>query len=200
MSESPEDQSSNKSTQLANHVAGDQAGRDVIKSEEVNYHYHDKSSGVQANIKRLSQQYLEDVEKGRMFDEIIEQLQHYKAPKEKEFIGLEKKLEEGGKTSEYEWAADVKEKFTKHLARHEFSENAQKIYACLLGQIYCSFHLLVKPNLGKKTDGEISRLIKDEVIDPVQNMVGENVLELYATEINGMLYYLTGNCHIKWNA
>jgi hypothetical protein len=45
---------------------------------------------------------------------------------------------------------------------------------------------------------EIKRAVQHEIIDPIEAMLGENVLDLYADEINGMLYFLTGNCHIRW--
>ena len=40
--------------------------------------------------------------------------------------------------------------------------------------------------------------IDDKVIKPAIFVLGENVLKLLKEDINGMIYFLTGNCHIKW--
>jgi hypothetical protein len=34
----------------------------------------------------------------------------------------------------------------------------------------------------------------------MQDIVDENEVPMQPQEILGMLYYLTGNCHIKWHA
>jgi hypothetical protein len=41
--------------------------------------------------------------------------------------------------------------------------------------------------------------IKDEIINVLLQKLGENILEIYADSISGMLFFLTGNCHIKWS-
>ena len=47
-------------------------------------------------------------------------------------------------------------------------------------------------------DLENHALIAQAVLHRVRRLLGENPLRLFAEEINGMLYFLTGNCHIRW--
>ena len=42
------------------------------------------------------------------------------------------------------------------------------------------------------------QLVDVHVYAKIAECLGENILELYDDEIAGMLFYLTGNCHIKW--
>jgi hypothetical protein len=41
-------------------------------------------------------------------------------------------------------------------------------------------------------------LVQSQIISPVSELLGENVLDIYPDELSGMLYFLTGNCHIRW--
>lgn len=45
---------------------------------------------------------------------------------------------------------------------------------------------------------EIPPKVYEIVVGPVNEMLGENVLELKANDVAGMVYFLTGNCHITW--
>jgi hypothetical protein len=45
----------------------------------------------------------------------------------------------------------------------------------------------------------IQRALVDSVITPIEDVLGENPLLLDAVEVMGMIYYLTGNCHIRWH-
>ena len=78
-------------------------------------------------------------------------------------------------------------------------ESAQKIYAYLLGEVWNRFNLLVVPGIkegGSKL--EVDELIQDKVIGPVLDLIPENVFDLYPPHITGMLFFLTGTCHVKW--
>jgi hypothetical protein len=87
----------------------------------------------------------------------------------------------------------------KKLAEFQFSRSAQEMQCLLLAEVYTRFHHCVWPALceGRHQD-EIQTLIQKHIIDPVSQMLGENVLNIYTDELTGMLYFLTGNCHIRW--
>ena len=69
----------------------------------------------------------------------------------------------------------------------------------MLAEVYSRFHLAIAPMIAADAElGAINKAVQHEIIEPIQQMLEENVLELYADEINGMLYFLTGNCHIRW--
>ena len=92
----------------------------------------------------------------------------------------------------------LKERITKKIKLNENSESAQEIYAYLLSQICSDFHLHIYPLLKTHTISQINLLIDEKVIKPAVFILGENVLKLLKEDINGMIYFLTGNCHIKW--
>ena len=55
----------------------------------------------------------------------------------------------------------------------------------------------------QNTDAEISRAISYEIIDPVMKTIHEegchDIMGLSSTEVEGMIFFLTGLCHINWN-
>ena len=46
---------------------------------------------------------------------------------------------------------------------------------------------------------QIDSALYDNVVETVFNELDENVLLLNYQELIGAVYYLTGNCHIKWH-
>ncbi len=149
----------------------------------------------------LVEKYRKERERDEVIDKIIEKLQHYKDPapgEETNLIGLGAKMEEGGRSELLPFALSTKELFAKKILKHQFSETAQEIHAYLLAEVYTRFYNLIFPCIGKIPDIDVNNLIQEKIINYIQGILGENVLDFYSDEINGMLYFLTGNCHIRW--
>jgi hypothetical protein len=190
--------SDSDTTQSGNIVGGDQAGRDISKSTIINYRV---DPGCRTEIIRLAEKFLAERAKNTTFNRTIDKLEHYQTQvPDDPFVGLEQKLQAAGcSTQHVEFAKKTKELFTKKLVEFELSESAQRIEALLLAEVYSRFHNAIAPMIAADTDlAAINRAVQHDIIDPIQAMLEENVLELYADEINGMLYFLTGNCHIRW--
>lgn len=133
------------------------------------------------------------------FNEIVENLNHYSTNLDEDTVyDLEYKLNAGNRNSEYKRAAMLKERIAKKIKLNENSEAAQEIYAYLLSQICSDFNMHVYPLINEYSIPQINLLIDEKVIRPVQIILGENVLRILKDDINGMIYFLTGNCHIKW--
>lgn len=185
-----------ETSQEGNIVGGDQAGRDIVKTNV----YVNADPARPTVMGRLIAKFKAERAGDAAFARVIERLQHYgsQVPGE-EIIGLEPKLEAGGRNGFCNFAQKTKELFTKKLAQHQLSESAQEIHAHLLAEVYTRFHNHVYPLIvSDRPRDEVNRAIQTNVVDPVVGMLEENVLQLYADDINGMLYFLTGNCHIKW--
>ena len=184
-------------TQENNIVLGDQAGRDIINNT-INLYASDGSQPTPMG--RLVEKFRKERQNDTQFHETLEILKHFAQPISGEDIaGLEAKLRVSGREGLLHFAQQTKELFTKKLVEHQFSEAAQEIHAYLLAEVYTRFHLEVFPSIQRGASPEIvTTLVLQRVIQPVQALLDENVLRLFSTEINGMLYYLTGNCHIKW--
>jgi len=50
-----------------------------------------------------------------------------------------------------------------------------------------------------ESEEKINLLITERIIKPVQEDLGINLFRYNEDDIMGMIFFLTGNCHIKWN-
>lgn len=177
---------------------GDMAGRDVIKST---IHIGRVSFGGKSQLQLLYEKFEEEKKNSTGITEMVEELQHFRAyAEDEEIIGLEKKLENGKRIKYLNFAERSKEKFTKKLLKNEHSETAQEIYAFLLAKVYRRFEDHIYPRLSEHHSEEfINQLVDEFIVNPMEDLLGDNLLRLYEDEISGMIYFLMGNCHIKWN-
>jgi len=185
---------SGRSSQDKNTVLGDQANRDINKT----YNYGaDSATPMRRLIERLKEERRNDTQ----FHETLEILRRYTEPPSGDSVqGLEEKLLAADRKDLLAFATQAKEIFAKKLYENQFSECGQEILGLLLAEVYTRFHLHVVPAIraGRPPD-EITRLAQTMVIDKVSALLEENPLRLYADDINGMVFYLTGNCHLRWS-
>src|SRR5262249_42754126 len=140
-----------------------------------------------------------EVENDIQTSEKLRELQRYGEAKEDPLIPLEKKLVDGHREDLLEFAMETKERFTKELARHTHFLSAQKIHAHLLAKIWSVFSTRILPAIRSGQDRlAIERLIQSEIIDPTLADLRDNPFCYSDPDIQGMIYYLTGNCHITW--
>lgn len=194
-----EKENTNKVSQSNNKVDnGDIAGRDVIKPT---INIGRVSFGGKTQLQLLYEKFEEEKKDSKGIVEMVEELQHFRAyANDEEIIGLEKKLENGNRINYLNFAERSKEKFTKKLLKNEHSETAQEIYAFLLAKVYRRFEDHIYPKLSEgHSEDFINQLVDQFIINPMEDLLGNNVLRLYEDEISGMIYFLMGNCHIKWN-
>ena len=115
------------------------------------------------------------------------------------------KLEDGGfKENEIIDALKKKDKFAKRLQLNRFYESAQWIDSQLFAKIKMNFETFVLPVINSgATKDDILKEVVIKVVEPVLDIInieGENdeVLNYNADDIFGMVYYLTGQCHLNW--
>lgn len=129
-----------------------------------------------------------------------EKLEHYlSAATDGDVRGLKAKLEDSGRSDLLHFAMQLKEKATKSVMRYQTSRTAQRIYTILLDELHTSFSLVVTPVIqsGAGRD-EVDQRI-NLVLQNTKSMLGENVLELTVKDLLSLLYFLGGNCHIRWD-
>lgn len=149
---------------------------------------------------KLVEEFENELEEGNIeFCEFIDKIQHYTATIDG-FVGLESKLNDAGFGSDLTWAEEMKEYYFQKLTENGLSKASQKIHAFLLARVCVLFNIHVKGAVNDGVSKEVIRdIIIEKVIQPVQDMLGENnVLGLYDDDITAMIYFLTGNCHIRW--
>ncbi|WP_438712055.1 ABC-three component system protein [Aquimarina muelleri] len=152
-------------------------------------------------MKSLVEDYKKEVASGESeFKELFDKIRHFSSNIDDIKQELPEKLIDGGFNEDIDWATELKEAYSMRLLKNDVSLAQQKIHAFLLVKIQMSFrrHVLSAIRKGNNKD-QIRALIDNEVISKVGSYLGyDNVLDLYEDDLNGMLYFLTGNCHIKW--
>lgn len=120
-------------------------------------------------------------------------------------IGLEQKLLDGGFAKKaIDKARRQKQTYAKKATKYQYYEMANKIDNYLFAIVSDHFDREVLPLIeDEKPLREINQAVYDKVILPVMeelNTVGDSDTCLCYTldDVFGMLYYLTGNCHINW--
>ena len=120
-------------------------------------------------------------------------------------IGLEQKLLDGGFAKKaIDKARRQKQSYAKKATKYQYYEMANKIDNYLFAIVSDHFDREVLPLIeDEKPLREINQAVYDKVVVPVMeelNAVGDSDTCLCYTldDVFGMLYYLTGNCHINW--
>ena len=119
-----------------------------------------------------------------------------------EVVGLDSKLKAAGRDDQIDMATAMKELIFSELKLNVFSPTFQQIYAVLMGKIFEEFETWVKPAILAGQDRQvIDALVNTKVIRPIMAEVEDcgDYNGAAAQTIRGMVYFLTGNCHIKWH-
>ncbi len=142
----------------------------------------------------------ETIEDNPEFEGVIEELAEYITDRPgREIIGIEKKLKSGGRQDLVEDAIYLKNKFERFIAKKQLSLTEQNVYAHVLAAMDSSFNQLVRPLIQeKRPTSEIDEAIHKQIIEPIYaSIVGFNA-SINVSLVRGMLYFLTGKCHLIW--
>lgn len=142
----------------------------------------------------------QSIQENPELEAIIEELAEYTTDRpEREVIGLEQKLLNGDRNDLIENAIYVKNKFERMLAKRQMSLVEQKIYAHVLSMIDTTFNQKVRPLiLEKKNKSVVDKAVQDHIIDPVYQSIVSFNSSITTQHVLGMLYFLTGKCHLLW--
>ncbi|MGY6373553.1 ABC-three component system protein [Vibrio parahaemolyticus] len=132
--------------------------------------------------------------------EIIENLADYITDHpNREIIGLEAKLSKGNRQELTDRAILLKNRFERKLAKNQMSLAEQHVYVQLLSTISCIWHSKIKPLIDLGTSkNTIDQVIFDDLIEPVHKAVVRYDTLATSELVSGMLYFLTGKCHLVW--
>lgn len=115
------------------------------------------------------------------------------------------KLRDGGfHFREIMTATRKKEKYAKKAERFKFFESAQWIDCQLFAKILDEYNVHVMPLIIQGANQhQIMTVVSEKVVNPVLELINvegekDEVLNYDAEDIYGMIYYLTGQCHINW--
>ena len=157
-----------------------------------------RDSALSRLYKRLRSEIADDQE----LSEYIDQLQIFTRSVEDEVVvGLDGKFSAAGRQDELAMAKAMKEMTYGQLRRNMFSRTFQTIYATLMGKIYEEFQTWVRPAIARGADREeIDRLVNLHVVKPIaaELEMCPDYDGAPTTDVRGMIYFLTGNCHLRW--
>lgn len=130
---------------------------------------------------------------------MIEEFQEFLSPRlGRKIIGLENKLIEGNRTDLLEDAEYLENKFSRQVSRKQLSDKEQIVYFHCLSKINSYFKSYIKPLIiEEESNRKIDNEIQDKIISPLYEEI--IVVQPMSMEmIRGMLYFLTGKCHLRW--
>lgn len=133
--------------------------------------------------------------------EFIEDLQHYLDKPASEFgRTLAEKLADSQRAELVAFAQEAKERAMKKIMRFQSLRTAQEIFAYVLGELHTRFVLNVAPLVASKASrADVDAATQEKVISPVVDALGPSPLVLNQGAVLALLFYLAGNCHIKWD-
>jgi hypothetical protein len=180
--------------QRDNTAQGDIVGRDKIQNVTIGA--PTRSSHIALLLSKLR----EEQSQKRETATTIPELRQFEQSREEPLVPLETKLREGHREDLLDFALEMKERFVKQLARNTLFESAQKIHYHFLERICSVFQTRIMPAIREKQPRlAIERLIQTEITDPILADLDDNPFLYSDRDVQGMLYYLTGNCYIRWN-
>jgi len=146
----------------------------------------------------LSQKYVEEMSNQQMTYVIIDELTHY-SNENYDIRDLTEKLEDAGFGYLVDVGEELKEEVSKLIIRNQHYKSAQKIITYLLAEVESIFNANIKNRLlDVREEAALKLLFRTHLEKEIQALLGDNVLEIFNRQINGMVYFLTGNCHLEW--
>ena len=145
----------------------------------------------------------EEVRNDSRYDSFIEDFNTYNTIKDG--IGLEQKLIDAGFTErEIIKALALKEKYSKRVVLGEMYLSQQEIDVDIFSFIDSNFEVYIYPKIINGDDKvAIKECLMEKIISPIIELLnrdGENddFLNYNINDIYGMVYFLTGKCHLNW--
>lgn len=156
-------------------------------------------SRLSATFERLEKEILRNTKK-----EVMDDLLMYKT-KLNGTKNLEEKLQDGGFRNTFiQKAKTQKEMYAKKSTKYECYPAAQEIILDLFARIKNEFDIKIYPMILNGADvSSIMQEVHKQIVCPILQMIeanGAKDLSLYFNmdHIYGMIYYLTGMCHLNW--
>jgi hypothetical protein len=161
--------------------------------------YLSKKSRYAKRFEKLKSEF----DNNERYQEVIEELEYYLT--KLDGLNLEKKLTDGGfNEKEIIKASKRKELYWKKYEKYKYYESAQKIDNDLFAKIKIDFETYIDPLIEAGEDKtKIMKIVLEKVVNPILILLNEEgeedeLLNYNAEEIYGMIYHLTGNCHLYW--
>jgi hypothetical protein len=184
------------STQIGNKAGADMAGRDVNKP--ITNIYASPKTAMSA----LIEQYKREIIASPELSAIIAKLEHFLSNEtSSDMRDLNEKLEVSGRQDLILDALSRKQSAYKLIMRYQQLKSAQMILAFILAELVVRFDQNVRPIVQSGGDRtSVDTAILEGVLTPTFLALEENPLGIDLLDLQSLLYFLGGNCHIRWDA
>ncbi len=144
-----------------------------------------------------------EAEEDRVLTSYIRQLEVYtRRVENEEVIGLEEKLRLGNRQHQLTIARALKENVYADIKANIFSPTYQLIVATLMSKVHERFDTNIRPLIKAGVDSaHIDKMVSEQITLPISNELDDcpQFGDVSLDYVRGMLFFLTGNCHIRWD-
>lgn len=178
------------------------AGGDVVAGDKVvTVNNYAAQPGQSPKIRVLMEKLAQEYAAGMISDAVIEELtDFYKRIPDDAVVGLEAKLQRAGRDAELIQALAKKERFAKLLERWSLYGSAQEIFVHILAMVDHRYSTRVLPQVDVLSPHQLDRVVEDEIITPLIEMVGADVFSMNHHSAMGMIYWLAEQCRVRWHS
>ncbi len=159
-----------------------------------------------SQLSRLGQRFKrlkEEVEKDIRYNAFIEDFISYNT--ELDGKSMPDKLADGGfSQQEIARATYKKHQYSKKLEKNKLYETAQRIDLELFAMINLKFETYVEPLIREGVEKRvIMESVTEKIVMPIFSLINQDgqddtFLNYTVDHISGMIFFLTGKCHLNW--
>jgi hypothetical protein len=159
--------------------------------------------GNKTRLQKRFEKLQEEVRSDSRYESFIDEFVNYNTIRDG--IGLEQKLIDAGfNENEIVKAMSLKERYTKRVILGEMFLSQQRIDVDIFSFIDNNFDTYVFPKIrAKETKEIIKQCLMEKIIQPIIELLNregecDEYLNYNENDIFGMVYFLTGKCHLNW--
>lgn len=190
-------------TQSGNKAGGHMAGGSVISTHIETQNVLPPLPVRETPLARLYSKLRNEVAGDPELTDYIDHLKVFtRIVEDEDVIGLDGKFQAAGREDQLYMAKQLKEVVFGQLRQFMFSRTFQTIYATLMAKIHEEFQTWVAPAIkGGASRAEIDQLVNLYVVKPVvaDLEICTDYEGVAIADVRGMIYFLTGNCHLCWH-
>lgn len=159
-----------------------------------------------SNVSRLGQRFKrlkEEVEKDVRLSDFMDDFKNYNTKLDGK--SMPDKLTDGGFSSlEIFRATKRKHMYSKKLERNKLYETAQLIDMELFSLINLYFETYIEPLIEEgAAKTVIKQAVLEKIVQPIIDLINQDgrddtFLNYTTEEVYGMIFFLTGKCHLNW--
>ena len=161
------------------------------------------AANVQSVFRKLFTRLENEAAADQVLTSYIRQLEVYtRRVENEEVIGLEQKLRLAGRERQLTIAVALKENVYAAIKANIFSPTYQLIVATLMSKVHERFDTQIRPLIEAGLDkAHIDKVVSEQITTPISNELDgcPQFKDVALDYVRGMTFFLTGNCHIRWD-